>query len=260
MRVKKIHKCFGVTKYTKYSKKDATELQESAKPGAKSRGRRKKKERRRRRKKKERRRRRKKSNAWRGRRSTGIDWKSSNIECPRGDDPNNWIVEHRIQKKTRQITKGNDRNKLQQIKKNGELPPILCANIPGIKWEFNTKNMEIRSISKEGTNSMPFLVGSATELSLGEGQKQSHMFSFNPVAKLKKMAAAVVGLESRNANRCSNRHWVAGNLKRVTRGKVCKMCKAKLEKATPGFIKINTRTKGIGFPRGGLRHRRLWES
>jgi len=49
-----------VTKYTKYSKKDADELQESAKSGAKSRRRRKKQERRRRRKKKERRRRRKK--------------------------------------------------------------------------------------------------------------------------------------------------------------------------------------------------------
>jgi len=44
---------------------------------------------------------------------------------------------------------------------------------------------------------------------------------------------------------------VAGNLKRVTRGKVGKGVKAKLEKATPGFIKINTHSEGNKFPGEG---------
>ena len=95
------------------------------------------------------------------------------------------------------------RNRAEQVKLNGELPPIHCANIPGIKWEFDTKNLEIRSISKEGTNSMPFLVGGAQELSLGERQKQTHKwgkvgkFVKKTAKKVKGWALSKFGAESR---------------------------------------------------------------
>ena len=55
------------------------------------------------------------------------------------------------------------------------------------------------------------------------------------------------------------RSYFVGNLKRVTQGKIAKgiglkIARNKVEKATPGFVKINTRTKAMRFPRGGLRH------
>jgi len=170
---------------------------------------------------------------------TQIDWSRTKIECPRGDDAAKWIKTYPV--------KGRNKE---------EIPPIMCANLPGMRFQFNTMKGEITSVNKEGTKRIQTKMKPSQEL-LQEGVEFAGKLKKFGGKILKKVSGLCSGQGNTQVmnlpctigpveNQCQAKDYLKGALKMLIQGS-----KGSLdERISPTFVKMNT-WKPATFPSPG---------